>query len=226
MTEQDIKKLIEREVSNHFPIGMICAFPSENIPENFLPCEGQELSKKQYPQLFSLIGNTFGGTSTTFSLPDLQGQFIRGLDREGNIDIDEEGNIRTVGSCQQDAFQGHNHRFDPSLICMGYSGSHSHALYWENISFRDSSTFDSNNHKKDMPRKREYYEENNKYSCYHFDAKSGTDSAGDHTHKIDLKEGVTPVCDPISSTYGSVEETVSTETRPMNIALIFCIKVK
>lgn len=225
MTEQDIKKIIELEISKHFPVGMIFAFPTETIPENFLPCEGQELSKKQYPVLFALIGNAFGGTGTTFCLPDLQGQFIRGLDREGNVDYDEDGNIRQIGSVQQDAFQGHSHKFDPSVISMAHSGSHSHSLYWENLTFRDSSSFDSNNHKKDMPRKRKYYEDNNKYSWYHFDVE-GTATAGGHTHTIAVTTGATPICDPVSSTYGSVEETVSTETRPTNVALIFCIKVK
>lgn len=224
MNEIEIKNLIAREVSNHFPIGMIFTFPSEKIPENFLPCEGQELSKKQYPELFALIGNTFGGTNTTFYLPDLQGQFIRGLDREGNIDLDEEGNIRSIGSCQHDAFQGHNHRFDPSTISTDCSGSHSHSLYWRNLTFRDSSTFDINNHKKEMPQMREEYDKFN--TKYYFEVKDGTDSTGKHTHKIDMKKGTTPICEPISSTYGPVEKTVSTETRPINIALIFCIKVK
>lgn len=227
MTKDEIKILIREELQNglFLPVGAIIAFPSENIPSGFLPCEGQELPIIQYPDLYAVLGKTFGGNEKTFFLPDLQGQFIRGLDREGNIDFCEDGNLRKIGSCQQDAFQGHNHSFDSSVLDTDSSGSHSHYLFWENMTFRDSSAFDSNNHKKLMPKMREFYDEYKDYSWHHFELKDGTERTGLHVHKIKTQNGATPVCEPISSSYGAVDKTVSTETRPMNIALIFCIKV-
>ncbi len=35
-------------------------------------CDGRSLSKTSYPKLFAVIGNTFGGHSSTFNIPDLQ----------------------------------------------------------------------------------------------------------------------------------------------------------
>ena len=50
MTEDSIRQLIRQELQNGslMPIGAIIAFPSEKIPNGFLPCEGQELSRKQF----------------------------------------------------------------------------------------------------------------------------------------------------------------------------------
>jgi len=50
--------------------------------------------------LFSAIGTTYGGGdgSTTFNLPDLRGEFVRGLDDGRGVDTS-----RTLGSSQADA---------------------------------------------------------------------------------------------------------------------------
>ncbi|GAD24726.1 phage tail protein [Acidovorax sp. MR-S7] len=42
-------------------------------PLNWLPAEGQVLAIQQYPSLFSILGNAYGGNGTsTFALPDLR----------------------------------------------------------------------------------------------------------------------------------------------------------
>lgn len=94
---------------NTLPVGCIICYPSPICPEGFLPCDGRELSKQQYPELYALIKGTWGETQTTFFLPDLQGQFIRGWDKDGDMDPS-----RTFGSNQDDAFQGHTHDLDIS----------------------------------------------------------------------------------------------------------------
>jgi microcystin-dependent protein len=47
-----------------------------------------------------------GDGSTTFNLPDLRGEFVRGFDDGRGADSG-----RTLGSIQADAFCSHNHRF-------------------------------------------------------------------------------------------------------------------
>lgn len=43
--------------------------------EDWLPCDGRELSIGEYSNLYSLVGTTYGGNgSTTFALPDLRGR--------------------------------------------------------------------------------------------------------------------------------------------------------
>lgn len=42
-------------------------------PKGWMLCNGQALPISQYQALYSLMGTTFGGTATTFNLPNLMG---------------------------------------------------------------------------------------------------------------------------------------------------------
>jgi microcystin-dependent protein len=75
------------------PLGAIIPFGSDTIPENWLLCDGQAVSRTTYQELFSAIGTTYGNGdgSTTFNLPDLQGKIPVGKD-ENDEDFDTLGN--------------------------------------------------------------------------------------------------------------------------------------
>lgn len=69
------------------PVGSIVIWGSENIPENYLKCEGQTLSREEYASLFNVIGTTFGdgdGT-TTFALPDMRNYVVVGMSDDTDI---------------------------------------------------------------------------------------------------------------------------------------------
>jgi microcystin-dependent protein len=56
-----------------------------SIPTGWLECDGEDVDRALYPDLFAVIGTTYGrgdGT-TTFNLPDFRGRFIRGADSMG-----------------------------------------------------------------------------------------------------------------------------------------------
>ena len=97
---------LEDEVASHAPIntGDIIVRPVNSIPTGFLECDGSAIDRTAYADLFAVIGETYGigDGSTTFELPDLRGEFIRGWDNGRGVDVG-----RTVGSSQLDAFQGH-----------------------------------------------------------------------------------------------------------------------
>lgn len=59
-------------------IGMMFLWPTDNIPEGCLPCDGRSLDKILYPQLYQVIGDTYGGTAGTYNLPDFRGRFPLG----------------------------------------------------------------------------------------------------------------------------------------------------
>lgn len=42
-------------------------------------CNGQALSKADYPRLYATFGNRFGETDTTFNLPDMRGRAVMGV---------------------------------------------------------------------------------------------------------------------------------------------------
>ena len=69
-----------QEVPASIPAGMIAFFHATTPPEGWLPCNGQNVSRTTYANLFSVIGTTYGSGdgSTTFTLPNLHHRFLEG----------------------------------------------------------------------------------------------------------------------------------------------------
>jgi len=88
------------------PTGMIMYYTARNAPAGWLACNGQAISRTTYAGLFAVIGTTFGegDKSTTFNVPDLRGEFIRGWDDSRGVDPS-----RGFGSYQIDDFKSHTH---------------------------------------------------------------------------------------------------------------------
>jgi microcystin-dependent protein len=69
-------------------VGKISMFARSTAPSGYLKCNGAAISRTTYEALFSAIGTTFGAGdgSTTFNIPDLRGEFIRGWDDARGVD--------------------------------------------------------------------------------------------------------------------------------------------
>ena len=67
------------------PVGSIQAFAGANAPTGWLLCDGSEVGRASYPDLFNTIGTIYGAgnTTTTFNLPDLRGRVPAGKDNMG-----------------------------------------------------------------------------------------------------------------------------------------------
>ena len=75
-------------VGGSVPAGTIIYHAANTPPTNFLKADGAAVSRTTYAALFTAIGTTFGvgdGT-TTFNVPDLRGEFMRGWDDSRGID--------------------------------------------------------------------------------------------------------------------------------------------
>ena len=71
-----IDDLNNEGVGDTFPIGAITEYPvSESVPNNWLLCNGQAVSRIEYEELFEILGTTWGtgDGSTTFNLPNRAG---------------------------------------------------------------------------------------------------------------------------------------------------------
>jgi microcystin-dependent protein len=69
------------------PIGGIMVFAGQNAPYGFLLCDGSEVEIDKYPDLYDIIGATYGAGTLgfrTFKLPDLRGRFALGRDNMDN----------------------------------------------------------------------------------------------------------------------------------------------
>lgn len=69
------------------PVGVVEAFAGSNAPNGWLICDGSQVSRSLYPELFSVIGTTYGSGDgfSTFTLPDLRGRTIAGKDGVNNM---------------------------------------------------------------------------------------------------------------------------------------------
>lgn len=101
------------------PAGTVVAFAGSAAPSGWLVCNGAAISRTTYAALFAVIGTTWGAGdgSTTFNLPDLRGEFIRGLDLGRGVDSG-----RVLGSAQASQNLSHTH-----TASTGSGGEHDHA---------------------------------------------------------------------------------------------------
>ena len=94
------------------PPGLIFPYAGGVAPEGYLLCDGRNLSRTTYANLFAAIGTTWGSdNSTSFKIPDLRGAFLRGSGSHGT-ETKADGTLfigKNLGSFENDAMQGHYH---------------------------------------------------------------------------------------------------------------------
>ena len=88
------------------PTGSVHMMATTTAPSGYLKCNGAAVSRTTYSDLFDTIGTTHGAGdgSSTFNVPDLRGEFVRGWDDSRGVDSG-----RSFGSSQSSANKEHNH---------------------------------------------------------------------------------------------------------------------
>jgi phage-related tail fiber protein len=173
------------DVTDGVPVGTVIPFAKDVLHNGYLECDGTPISRDTYSALFAFIGTHYGDGdgSTTFNLPDLRGEFIRGWDNGRGVDVS-----RNIGTSQAEEVEPHNHSASSNS-----TGSHSHDIYErgsDNCGLGSLWSVDRFRKCDDRGPSR-----------------NGTIlSSGSHSHTI------------------TVDNSTGTETRPRNIALMYCIK--
>ena len=104
------------------PPGAILAFAGMKAPDGYFECNGSRVSKADYPELYSVLGDIYGASdSTTFVLPDLRGEFIRGW-TNGKTNVDAG---RMLGEFQESSVGPHSH----SIITTDTAGTDKDTSY-------------------------------------------------------------------------------------------------
>jgi microcystin-dependent protein len=138
---------LARLKSGRVPVGTVVAFAGDarsGVPKGWLLCDGAEVSRDQYPELFAAIGTIYsaGDRATTFHLPDYRGLFLRGVDDpDGRAGKDAAGRDPDaaarrqmltgeevgggVGTVQGDATRAPNNPFVTEA-----DGAHEHVVLW------------------------------------------------------------------------------------------------
>lgn len=109
------------------PVGSVMMYAHADIESaHWKVCDGSELAKAEYPELFAAIGVIWNRgedvNNDLFRLPDLQGMFVRGVNgnraddyKDPNVDtrVNTAGVASlTVGSFQKHEIKEHNHTVD------------------------------------------------------------------------------------------------------------------
>ena len=99
----DGKRLLNTDdLAGMIPSGTVLYFAGQSAPAGWLKANGAAVSRTAYAALFAAIGTTYGAGDgrSTFNLPDLRGEFIRGWDDGRGVDTG-----RVFGSAQGDAIR-------------------------------------------------------------------------------------------------------------------------
>jgi hypothetical protein len=105
-------QFVMEQIAAALPTGTVLPFagPLDTaVPSGFLACDGASYVTTAYQALFNVIGYTYGGSNGSFQVPDLRGEFARGLDNMGTVrgaaNHDPEPGGRGLGSGQKHALQ-------------------------------------------------------------------------------------------------------------------------
>ena len=220
--QQDVK-LLELGL-----VGAVQAFAREAPPTGWLKANGAAVSRSAYADLFAAIGTRFGAGdgSTTFNLPDLRAEFIRGVDDGRGIDAG-----RGFGSAQDSENKSHNH-----TASSGSAGSHNHTASTGNAGHHahSGSTNTAGNHSHSTSLAKGAYTDNREGAGGLpglNDTKSwGTSTNGAHSHSVNINGNGAHIHSVTVNSGGKHSHTVTVnssggaESRPRNIALLYCIK--
>lgn len=202
--------------------GMVSAFAMSAAPSGWLKCNGAAVSRTTFASLFARIGTVFGAGDgvSTFGVPDLRGLFLRGLDDGRGVDA-----ARALGTFQDMMMQSHAHGASAAAVGDHVHGAWTDAQGWHGHGVNDPG----HNHRVNSGSVQVnglapgggYGPYNAGASPFDTDWKgTGITIAGDgvHAHNVGIGGGGT-------HTHGiAVEASGGHETRPKNMALLFCIK--
>jgi len=117
------------------PIGAILPYAGGTPPDGYLLCDGSEIERSKFSDLFDVIGVIYNGSSAlagvnTFRLPDLRGRFALGKDN-----MDNAGTVPTAAGPYVDAGGGTAGRVPDvqATILGGAAGLSSVALTLSNL---------------------------------------------------------------------------------------------
>jgi microcystin-dependent protein len=138
-TEKATKTYVDTSVDSvaAMPAGMLTPFAGAAAPSGWLLCDGSAISRATYSDLFTAIGTAYGvgDGSTTFNLPDMQGNLPRGKDSDSLGDTGGSDTANLAHTHTYTDIVNHTHTFTTNA-----GGTHTHALD------RGNGTLDTGNY--------------------------------------------------------------------------------
>lgn len=196
-------------VKSLMPVGSVIMYAGSSAPTGYLECNGQ--STASYSALAAVVGAT---------VPDLRGEFVRGWDNSRGVDSG-----RAIRTTQTDEFESHNHSLTTNGThnhSLGSQGNHAHGINSVgNHSHSYSDKFFRRNPDQNLMEIDVHHSDD--HGSYGSDSKN-TNAGGGHNHSMDNAGNHNHSMANGGNHAHTVGNTGSTENRPRNIALMYCIK--
>jgi len=205
-------------------VGDVKTVATEEPPRGWLKCNGEAVSRTQYAALFATIGTRYGegDGSTTFLLPDLRGEFVRGWDDGRDVDAG-----RVLGSWQDGQNASHTHT---GTADAGGVHSHGGTTQPEGEHVHSASTTTAGSHSHGLTMGTTNLDSGSFGGGHSVYGTQYTNMAGDHTHGVTVATAgehhhalVTANSEAHTHTV-TVDASGGVEARPRNVALLYVIK--
>ena len=184
------------------PSGSVFCMAVATVPTGYLECNGAAVSRTTYSALFAIIGIAYGSGngSSTFNLPDLRGEFIRGFDHGRNVDAG-----RGIATSQTGANASHNHSASTTTSTTSSlaSNSHNHGIQITHTATSVTAVGNQSDDRMGL-----------------IDFSSGSPPVRYNTVNASVSAGVNS-----SSSSSTSIGNQGSEARPRNIAMMYIIKV-
>lgn len=102
------ENIIAQQVYSNTPIGTVLSFAGQIAPNGYLLCDGSSYAVADYQDLYDVIGNTYGGDTENFNVPDYRETVLVGVG-ENTTDTIAEHDVYELGEFKDDQLQGHKH---------------------------------------------------------------------------------------------------------------------
>ena len=110
-TKEEIDEKLDNPTitGDTLPVGSVIEWTGTQTPQNWLLCDGREVSRTTYSELFAAIGTVWGAGdgSTSFNIPDYRDKFVLGAG--GEVDLAETGGEKEV-TLTVDQIPPHTHQ--------------------------------------------------------------------------------------------------------------------
>ena len=103
-------------------IGTVIAYAGQSAPNGWLICNGGSYSTTEYADLFSVIGNRYGGGGASFNVPDLRNQFIRGSSNTSSLNDTTSGANTRTHTLTKKQMPAHSHTYSDAYFAEGIHG--------------------------------------------------------------------------------------------------------
>ena len=97
-----------QQVYSNTPIGTVLSFVGQTPPNGYLLCDGSSYAVADYQDLYDVIGNTYGGDTENFNVPDYRETVLIGVG-ENTTDAITTHDVYELGEFKDDQLQGHEH---------------------------------------------------------------------------------------------------------------------